>query len=103
MTCSRCAREIEADSRYCRFCGTTVLPAGERRRLMRSVTDRRIAGVCGGIADYLNVDSTIVRLAWVVLSIWPGAIICGVLAYAVAWLVIPAPPAPTLQPSPSTP
>jgi phage shock protein C len=67
-----------------------------------ALADRRIAGVCGGIADYLNVDSTIVRLAWVVLSIWPGAIICGVLAYAVAWLVIPATPAPTLQPSPST-
>jgi phage shock protein C len=103
MTCSRCAREIEVDSRYCRFCGTTVQPPGERRRLMRSVNDRRIAGVCGGIADYLNVDSTIVRLAWVVLSIWPGAIICGVIAYAVAWLVIPQAPSPSFTPVPSTP
>lgn len=101
MTCRRCAREIEADSQYCRFCGTAA--AGERRRLVRSVTDRRIAGVCGGIADYMNIDPTIVRLAWVVLSIWPGAIICGVIAYAVAWLVIPEAPSPSFTPAPSTP
>jgi phage shock protein PspC (stress-responsive transcriptional regulator) len=101
MTCPRCTREIEADSRYCRFCGATAI-VGERRRLMRSVTDRRIAGVCGGIGDYLNVDTTIVRLAWIVLSIWPGAIICGVIAYAVAWLVIPEAPSPSFTPAPST-
>jgi phage shock protein PspC (stress-responsive transcriptional regulator) len=70
---------------------------------MRSQTDRRIAGVCGGLAEYLSLDSTIVRLAWVVLSIYPGAIICGVLAYILAWFVIPTAPAPSLQPSPSTP
>jgi phage shock protein PspC (stress-responsive transcriptional regulator) len=90
------------DSRYCRFCGATVI-AGERRRLTRSVTDRRIAGVCGGIAEYLNIDTTIVRLAWIVLSIWPGAIICGVIAYAVAWLVMPEAPSPSFTPAPSTP
>ncbi|MBM3818741.1 MAG: PspC domain-containing protein [Acidimicrobiia bacterium] len=102
MTCRRCTREIEADSQYCRFCGAAAA-AGERRRLMRSVTDRRIAGVCGGIADYMNIDPTIVRLAWVVLSIWPGAIICGVIAYAVAWLVIPEAPSPSFTPATSTP
>ncbi|MGH2399801.1 MAG: PspC domain-containing protein [bacterium] len=73
------------------------------RRLLRSSSDRRIAGVCGGLAEYLGVDSTVVRLAWVVLSIYPGAIICGVLAYLVAWLIIPKAPEPALQPSPSTP
>lgn len=102
MTCPRCTREIEADSRYCRYCGAAAAP-GERRRLTRSVSDRRIAGVCGGIAEYLNVDVTIVRLAWIVLSIWPGAIICGVIAYAVAWLVVPEAPYPTFTPAPSTP
>jgi phage shock protein PspC (stress-responsive transcriptional regulator) len=61
------------------------------RRLYRSVGDRKLAGVCGGIADYFHVDSTAVRIAVVVLSVYPGAIIGGLLAYAVAWLVIPQP------------
>lgn len=73
-----------------------------RRHLVRSTTDRKIAGVCGGLAEYLGVDSTIVRLVWVVLSIYPGAIVCGVLAYVIAWLVIPPAPTPALTPSPST-
>ena len=59
-------------------------------RLTRSVSDRQIAGVCGGLAEYLNVDSTIVRVVWVVLSIYPGAILCGVIAYLIGWMVIPS-------------
>lgn len=174
MTCTRCAREIDADSQFCRFCGASVREPEERRRLRRlpaegkiagvcaglaeyfqtdvalvrlawvilsilpgaiiggviayamawivlpedatteprmatgkrltrSLADRKLAGVCGGLAEYLGVDSTVVRLAWVILSIYPGAIVCGLLAYAIAWFIIPAAPAPTLQPSPSTP
>jgi phage shock protein C len=61
------------------------------RRLYRSVGDRRLAGVCGGIAEYFNVDSTAVRIAVIVLSVYPGAIIGGVIAYAIGWLVIPQP------------
>ena len=79
---------------------TEVAPS---RRLLRSRSDRRIAGVCGGLADYFDLDSTIVRVVWVILTIVPCAIIFGVLAYIVAWLVIPSEPAATLQPSPSTP
>ena len=59
------------------------------RRLMRSTTDGKIAGVCAGIADYLEVDVVFIRAAWVVLSIVPGAIIGGVLAYLAAWFVMP--------------
>ena len=72
-------------------------------RLLRSRTDRKIGGVCGGLAEYFGVDSTVVRLAAVILAIYPGAIICGVLAYVIGWLVIPSAPAATLEPSPSTP
>ena len=71
------------------------------RRLTRSASDRKLAGVCGGLAEYFGVDSTIVRLAWVILSIYPGAIVCGILAYLIGWLVIPLAPEPTLTPSPS--
>ena len=73
------------------------------RRLLRSRTDRQIAGVCGGIAEYLSVDATVVRLAWAVLTIIPGAIVLGVLAYLLAWFIVPPAPAPTLQPQASTP
>jgi phage shock protein PspC (stress-responsive transcriptional regulator) len=59
------------------------------RRLHRSATDRKIAGVCGGVAEYFGVDSTLVRIATVVLSIYPGAVICGILLYLLAWFVMP--------------
>lgn len=72
-------------------------------RLVRSRTDRKIAGVCGGLAAYLGVDSTLLRVAVVILSIYPGAIICGLIAYLIAWLIIPGETLPTLEPSPSTP
>ena len=61
------------------------------RRLVRSRNEGKIAGVCAGLADYLEVDVILVRAAWVVFSIVPGAIIGGVIAYLVAWLIIPKP------------
>jgi phage shock protein C len=77
--------------------------ASTRRRLVRSATDRRIAGVCGGLAEYFDVDPTIMRVAWVIVSIVAGAVIFGVIAYVVAWFVIPPAPAAALHPSPSMP
>ena len=59
------------------------------RRLVRSETDKKIGGVCGGLAAYFGVDSTIVRLVCVILAIYPGAVICGVIAYLIAWFIIP--------------
>ena len=61
------------------------------RRLTRSATDRKIAGVCGGLAEYFGVDATPIRLLWIILSILIGAVIGGVVAYLVAWLIIPRP------------
>jgi phage shock protein C len=73
-----------------------------RPRLVRSRTDRRIAGVCGGLADYFDVDPTFVRITWVILSIVAGAVVFGVVAYLIAWFIIPSAALPTLQTSPST-
>jgi len=64
------------------------------RRLFRSSVDRKIAGVCGGLAEYLGADSTVVRLIWAILAIVPGAIVLGIAAYLVAWFIIPSVPAP---------
>ena len=58
----------------------------EGKRLYKSATDKKIAGVCGGIAEYFNVDSTLIRLAWVVFSLLGGS---GLLAYIIAALIIP--------------
>jgi phage shock protein C len=59
------------------------------KRLYRSRRNRMIAGICGGLGDYLSVDPTIVRLIWIV-SLFAGF---GFLAYLVAWILIPEEPA----------
>lgn len=56
------------------------------KRLYKSQTDKKIFGVCGGFADYLNIDSTIVRLILVVMVLCFGT---GLLAYFIAALVMP--------------
>ncbi len=89
MTCQRCGQDINTDSAYCRFCGTRAASPSAPRRLVRLPGHGSIAGVCAGIAAYLNTDVTLVRLAWVVLSIVPGALIGGVIAYAIAWVLMP--------------
>ena len=71
--------------------GTEPAPAPQARRLTRSATDKKIAGVCGGLAEYFSVDATPIRLLWVILSILCGAVVGGVIAYLVAWLIIPRP------------
>lgn len=59
------------------------------KKLYLSETDKKIAGVCGGIAEYFGVDSTLVRLIWVLASIFLTACIGGIVAYLIAWAIIP--------------
>ena len=56
------------------------------KKLYKSDTDKKLCGVCGGIAEYFEVDSTIVRLVWVLVSLVYGT---GLLAYLIAALVMP--------------
>ena len=58
------------------------------KRFYRSRKERMISGVCGGIAEYFNLDPSLVRIIWILFSL-PGA---GVLAYIVAVLIIPEKP-----------
>ena len=58
----------------------------ENKRLYRSSVNTMLAGVCGGIAEYINIDPTLVRLAWVAFSACGGS---GVLAYIIAAIIIP--------------
>lgn len=59
------------------------------KRLYRSLNDRMLSGVCGGIAEYFHVDPTIVRLGWVIGSLILGMGLGGLIAYLVCALVIP--------------
>jgi phage shock protein PspC (stress-responsive transcriptional regulator) len=59
--------------------------------LTRSRQHKMIAGVCGGFADWLGWNPTAVRILFVILSIFPGAGIPGIIVYLVLWLVMPDP------------
>jgi len=77
------------------------------RRLYKSRTNRMIDGVCGGVAEYFGVDPTLVRIAWVLLTVLGGS---GILLYIAAMILMPAHPAfapvseqvPPLSQSPSS-
>lgn len=76
--------------------------SGYGKRLYRS-NDRVLGGVCGGIAEYFGIDASLVRIAWVILTLAAGS---GILLYLLAWLIIPpspyaASPAPGGQAAPS--
>ena len=64
-----------------------------KKKLYRSTENRVIAGVCGGIAEYFDIDPTLVRLAWVLFCVLGGS---GPLAYIIA-AIIPEDPAGELQ------
>jgi len=60
------------------------------KRLYRSRKDKVIGGVCGGIAEYLDVDSVVVRLIWAIVTLLSMGM--GILAYLIAWVIIPEEP-----------
>jgi len=98
MTCPNCRKDIVEYSNFCSFCGArqTETSAGNRvgpKRLMRSLTDSKLGGVCGGLAEYFGVDSGIMRIAMTLITIASG-FVPGVLFYVVAWVILPVAPSP---------
>ena len=59
------------------------------KRLYRSGNNRMLGGVCGGIAEYLDVDPTVIRLIWVIATVFFGI---GLLLYIAAWIIMPRNP-----------
>lgn len=57
------------------------------KRLYRSTTDRKIAGVCGGLAEYFNIDPTIIRVIFILLLL-PGGL-PGFVPYVILWIIVP--------------
>ncbi len=63
-----------------------------KKKLYKSNKDRVFAGVCGGIGEYTETDPVVIRLIWVLVSIFFGAGFLGILAYIIAALIIPQNP-----------
>lgn len=101
MVCTNCNRDVPDYSNFCSFCGARQQVFGGQaracKRLMRSSVDRKIAGVCGGVAEYFEIDSTLVRLIWVLLMFVPVPLFPGIAAYVVGWLIMPVAPLPVTK------
>ena len=60
----------------------------EQKKLYRSTSNKMVCGVCGGIAEYINIDPTVVRLLWVIFSVFG----VGVFVYIIAAIIMPIQP-----------
>lgn len=103
MFCTSCGSQTLSGDRYCRHCGSPLAPGVERpapARLVRIRSQKKLGGVCAGFAEYMNLDVTLMRLLVVLLTILTGGVL--LIAYIVAWIVMPEgeyPPVP-VKPEP---
>ena len=89
MYCNYCGKVIQDDANVCAYCGVRVGGVAARTRLMRPREGRKIAGVCAGLAEYLDLDVTLIRVMWLIVVIFAGA---GLVAYVIAWIIMPEEP-----------
>ena len=101
MNCTSCQKEIAQGSNFCYYCGARQASAAgpqagaaaqprSVRKLMRSSTDKKLSGVCAGVANYLDLDVTLVRVLWVIVGLCSGG--AALLVYLVLWIVLPVEP-----------
>ena len=92
MFCPQCGKEYSQLVNFCCQCGASLAPCvfHQGKKLTRSRTEKKIAGVCGGFADYLGLDVTLMRILWLMLAVFGG---WGLLGYIIAWIVMPIEPA----------
>lgn len=105
MFCTACGVQLQERDRFCSQCGTATgigvpprEPGTVYNRLTRPRDDRKIAGVCSGLARYFGVDPVLLRILAVALLIWPTGL--GLVAYVICWIVMPNDP--LMLPAPAT-
>ena len=89
MYCNYCGKVIQDDANNCAYCGKRVGAVLARKRLLRPRAGRKIAGVCAGFAEYFDLDVALVRVIWLLVAVFTGV---GLLAYPIAWIVMPEEP-----------
>ncbi len=101
MFCPQCGTTQPEKVNFCSHCGAAMFPpVAPPKKLTRSRHDKKIAGICGGLAEYLDVDSSLVRLICVMLALFGG---WGVLGYVIAWVIIPTAPTAEVATASATP
>ncbi len=100
MYCNYCGKGIPDDANLCSYCGKRVAGVIARERLVRPRHERKVAGVCLGFAEYFDLDVTLVRIVWVVCSLF-GLGLFGIIAYFAAWIVMPEEPLMLPAPAPT--
>jgi phage shock protein PspC (stress-responsive transcriptional regulator) len=91
MYCSSCGVEMPENFRFCSQCGASAIdgrPHAPSSPLRRSQVNKKIAGVCGGLAEHLGIDPTLVRLIMVCAAFWGF----GIALYILCWFVMPSQP-----------
>lgn len=89
MYCNYCGKVIQDDASHCAYCGKRVGGVVARKRLVRLRNGRKIAGVCAGVAEYFDIDVTVVRVVWLVTAFATGI---WFFSYPIAWIVMPEEP-----------
>jgi len=98
MVCNSCQRNIADGSRFCYNCGARQVLSGAPdmasvtggpKRLMRYSTDKKLGGVCAGLAEYFDMDTTLVRVLWLLVVLCG---VTGILLYTILWIVLPLAP-----------
>ncbi len=91
MYCNACGKAIAEGDRACSGCGKMVGMLSTPRKLMRSRGEKKIAGVCAGLAHYFDVDVTLVRIVCLFITFASG--VCpGIITYVLAWIIVPSEP-----------
>lgn len=86
MYCNHCGKANPDDAHLCAYCGAAMGGGVVQRRLVRPRGDRKIAGVCAGVAQYYGWNVTVIRLLWLLLFLFAGT---GGLLYLILWIVMP--------------